>query len=287
MKTIEMMNLRFIKELEESINSGCPIMPWQKMVSGLTGNYVSLKPYRGINALLLESGFYLTWKQITELQKKNPDIRVKKGSHTFPVVYWIIKRENDEDPTSPVTSMFPKYYTVFRACDVDNLPPKMVANTENPAEVFRTFMTGINHCQVETVMGSGDCYFSPSRNLVHLPPCEQFETMDEYYMAAAHELVHSTGVPLGRFEPNAPDTATMSKEEKYSFEELVATIGTHMVIQALGLTLEEAAIKNDVAYARHWLQCFKDDTSLLFKAASAAQKATDFLVPERTEITVA
>jgi antirestriction protein ArdC len=53
-----------------------------------------------------------------------------------------------------------------------------------------------------------------------------------------------------------------------------------MLLQRLGVTIPEDSLNNDVAYARNWLTKIKSDSTLLFKAASAAQKAVDFLVPE-------
>jgi antirestriction protein ArdC len=277
-KVLQIFNDNFCTALEDSITNGSPVLPWQKMLDGCTKNYVSERSYSGINALLLRSGFYLTFKQVEQLRAKNPEIKIKKGSKTHSVVYWNVKREDDNDPESEILYAAPRYYNVFRACDVENLPKKLVINTTPPEEAFANFMAGISHCLVEHVMGSASCYFNIRENSINLPNPEQFFNIYEYYMSAAHELIHSTGIPLGRFETGANED--MTREESYSFEELVATIGTHMLLQRLGVTIPEDSLNNDDAYARNWLTKIKSDSTLLFKAASAAQKAVDFLVPE-------
>ena len=277
-KVLSIFNNEFCEALSQSIENNSPIMPWQKMLSGCTKNYISERSYSGINCFMLPSGFYLTYKQIQELQKKNPEIKLKKGSKSFPVIYWNIKREDENDENSDVLYAAPRYYTVFRACDVENLPKKMVINPIPPEEAFSNFIHSINHCTIEHVMGSNCCSFNRRENKVNLPNPEQFFNIYEYYMAAAHEIIHSTGIVLGRFDENADEN--MTREESYSFEELIATIGTHMLLQRLGISIPENSLQNDVAYARNWLTKLQSDATLIYKAATQAQKAVDLLIPE-------
>ena len=66
-------------------------VPWHKPWKAKTGwprNYVSKKPYRGINVFLLhamsyESPFWLTFHQANELGGK-----IRKGEKSCPVVFW-------------------------------------------------------------------------------------------------------------------------------------------------------------------------------------------------------
>ncbi|MDZ7605382.1 MAG: ArdC family protein [Cyclobacteriaceae bacterium] len=73
----------------EKLESG--IIPWQKPWSdyGPAVNYVTRKPYRGINQLILNGlhtrPYYLTFQQAIDLGGS-----VKKGSKSIPVTYWNI-----------------------------------------------------------------------------------------------------------------------------------------------------------------------------------------------------
>ena len=40
---------------------------------------------------------------------------------------------------------------------------------------------------------------------------------------------------------------------------------------------------NSVAYLRNWIKCLKDDVRLLYKAASRAQKASDWILERAVE----
>ncbi|MEN0088491.1 MAG: zincin-like metallopeptidase domain-containing protein, partial [Pseudomonadota bacterium] len=55
---------------------------------------------------------------------------------------------------------------------------------------------------------------------------------------------------------------------------LVAEIGACMLCAHLGLAPD---FEQSAAYIDGWLKCLKDDRKAIFKAASEAQKAADFL----------
>ena len=58
----EIVTNTIIKKLESGV------IPWYKpWAGGEAVNYITQKPYRGINRLLLDSGEYLTFKQIQDL----------------------------------------------------------------------------------------------------------------------------------------------------------------------------------------------------------------------------
>ncbi|WP_052081805.1 zincin-like metallopeptidase domain-containing protein [Paracoccus halophilus] len=61
----------------------------------------------------------------------------------------------------------------------------------------------------------------------------------------------------------------------YAFEELIAEIGNCMTCARLGLTPD---FDQSGAYVQSWLRALKDDKRLIFKAASEAQKAAEWLM---------
>jgi len=72
-----------IEKLEQDV------VPWKQPWNdyGPAANYLSRKPYRGINQLILTGlharPFYLTFRQATSLGGK-----VRKGAKSIPVTYW-------------------------------------------------------------------------------------------------------------------------------------------------------------------------------------------------------
>ena len=69
---MEVVTQRIIERLEEAIKTG-GTAPWVKPWNGLgvARNYITQRPYRGINHLLLQPGEYLTFNQFKALQQKN------------------------------------------------------------------------------------------------------------------------------------------------------------------------------------------------------------------------
>ena len=70
-------------------------------------------------------------------------------------------------------------------------------------------------------------------------------------------------------------TAAFGSEE-YSKEELVAEMSSAMLCGITGI--DTAVIDNQAAYIKNWLQAIRDDKKLVVFAASAAQKASDFIL---------
>jgi antirestriction protein ArdC len=75
-------------------------MPWKQTWSnfGPARNYISKKPYRGINALILNNTEYEYPLFLTFLQVKELGGYIKKGSKSSEVIYWkTLEFENDEN----------------------------------------------------------------------------------------------------------------------------------------------------------------------------------------------
>lgn len=66
-----------------------------------------------------------------------------------------------------------------------------------------------------------------------------------------------------------------ANREAYAFEELVAEIGACFLGVQIGVTPE---FDQSAAYVEGWLKALKEDKRAIFRAASEAQKATDFVL---------
>ncbi|WP_242601712.1 zincin-like metallopeptidase domain-containing protein, partial [Thalassovita autumnalis] len=64
-----------------------------------------------------------------------------------------------------------------------------------------------------------------------------------------------------------------ANREAYAFEELVAEIGACFLGAQIGVAPE---FDQSAAYVEGWLKALKEDKRAVFRAASEAQKATDF-----------
>ena len=108
---------------------------------------------------------------------------------------------------------------------------------------------------------------------ITLPHLSQFESADRYYAVLFHEAVHSTGHPrrLNRFTD-----AQRSEPEKYSFEELVAEFGAAFLCAFAGIN-NPAGEAMQASYIEGWATVLRKDHRLIVRAASAAQRAVDYI----------
>lgn len=252
-------------------------VPWHKPWKTKTQwprNYVSKKPYRGINVFLLhsmsyESPFWLTFRQASQLGGM-----VRKGEKSCPVVFW--KSMKIEDKTSGEEKQIPllRIYHVFNAAQCDSLkdaPPvtdEMV--TVKPAEIVANMPQppSIKH-------GMACAYYSPPDDCVGMPVRERFETEEKYYSTLFHELVHSTGHEK-RLNRASFNGHYGFGSDPYSKEELVAEMGAAFLCGQAEIT--EQTIDDSAAYIKGWLDRLSSDKMLIVHAAAQAQKAADFIL---------
>jgi antirestriction protein ArdC len=272
-----------------SLEAGAPpwICPWTDR-GGLPSNLSTGKPYRGINVLMLsiatmDHGYsdnrWVTFKQAGEV-----GARIKAGEHGTPIVFFRLREidgetsdasdttdSGDANDTKRVIPML-RSYTVFNTDQLEFLPERF-ALRPTPAwqpigeaeELLFASGAVIRH-------GGNRAFYSPTDDLIQLPPPAWFAEPDGYYATALHELTHWTGHTrrlnrvLGR----------RHGIDAYAYEELVAEMGAAFLCAFCGLParLEHAS------YIDSWLDALRRDKRLIFVAAGAAQKAADFITGE-------
>jgi len=123
---------------------------------------------------------------------------------------------------------------------------------------------------VDFRIGGDRAFYAPTHDFVQVPPQPAFFQQINYYRTALHELTHATGHPsrLGR------KLVTAFGSKDYAREELVAEMGSAFLCAALGIvpTVRHAD------YLASWLEVLREDNRAIFRAASAASKAADWLL---------
>ena len=114
-------------------------------------------------------------------------------------------------------------------------------------------------------------FYSLSRDQIVMPKTSAFKTLAAYYHTLFHEMVHATD------HPSRLDRKSGGRGESYAKEELIAEIGASFLSNTAGI-LSEIEFENSAAYVAGWLKALKDDRKLIVHAASAAQKAADFIL---------
>lgn len=263
-------------------------IPWQRpwcSVNGGAFNRISGKRYSLINQMLLShTGEYATFRQWTELGGK-----VRKGEKGEMVVFfkWPDQKEdqaedNKEETQTEDRSRRPvlRYYKVFHISQVYGVEPlerKVPVYSSDPIsigeEVFWNYVRreGI---RVE-LESSNEAYYSPTRDLIHLPELSQYQYPSEFISTAFHEAAHSTGNEVRLNRAGLKKAAFGS--EIYAKEELTAEISACVLTSTLGIETDHS-VQNSSAYIRGWLKALQNDRRLIVQAAGQAEKVVSFIL---------
>lgn len=265
-------------------------IPWHRpwcSVGGGAYNRITEKPYSLLNQMLLShSGEYASLQQWNKLGG-----RIRKGERSEVVVFWkwcepkkeetqgaediTEDQEPDRIPNRPIL----RYYRVFHISQVEGvepLPQKIRLYNHNPIEEAEQLIGCYLHREgivLEEEL-SDTAYYSPARDLIHIPSMKQYKELFEYYSTLLHEAVHSTG-HITRLNRAGLQNVSFGSAV-YSKEELIAEIGSACLLSDLGIETDRS-LTNSAAYIQGWLHALKNDRKLVVMAAAQAQKAAEYI----------
>lgn len=266
------------------------VQPWGRpggTAPGLPRNALTARHYSGVNVLILwgaviEHGFpsqgWLTFKQAIEAGGA-----VRKGERGTTVVYadrFVPEAEKARavetgDPAKAVP--FLKRFTVFNVAQCEGLRPGLAPEPVPlpEREIVPVAESVIAASGVDFRIGGNQAFYVPSHDFVQVPPQPAFFEQINYYRTCLHELTHATGHP-SRLDRKL---VTGFGTKDYAREELVAEMGSAFLCAALGIvpTVRHAD------YLGSWLDVLREDNRAIFRAASAATKAVDWLLARHAE----
>jgi antirestriction protein ArdC len=249
---------------------------------GLPKNAATARRYSGINILILwgsviEKGFrgqnWLTFRQALTLGGS-----VRKGEKGTTVCYadrFIPKGEVERAAKTgddPNAVPFLKRFTVFNVDQCDGLPatayegiaPLPDRDTIPHAETL------IAATGADFRIGGARAFYQTADDFIQVPPQPAFFQQIDYYRTCFHELGHWTGAK----HRLARDHSGRFGSHPYAREELVAEMTSAFVCAALGIT----PTVRHTDYLANWLEVLKEDNRAIFRAASQASKASDFIL---------
>lgn len=265
------------------------VQPWGENGTGpgactacLPRNAASSRPYSGINVLLLwgaaqEQGFasqgWLTFRQALAAGGN-----VRKGEKGTGVVYADRFTPEAEKSRAAKTGedaksiAFLKRFTVFNVAQCEGLPEPFAADPEPlpEREVVPVGEALIAASGVDVRIGGAEAYYAPGADFVAVPPQQAYFQQIDWYRTAFHELCHATGHPSRL----ARQILNPFGSKDYAREELVAEMGAAFLCAALGIV---PSVRH-ADYIGAWLDVLREDNRAIFRAASAASKAADWLL---------
>jgi antirestriction protein ArdC len=201
---------------------------------------------------------------------------VRKGERGEVVAYYGQgKRKRVDERGAEVEDgfRFLKWYVVFSADQIDNLParfhPAPVENALLPIAAHETWFEKLEIARIAT--RDIACYM-PSRDVIGMPPIAAFDTAEDYAATLNHESVHATLAPhrVGR------DMGKKFSQHALAAEELVAEVGASLL--GAHLRLPPHHIHDHASYIGHWMKLLADDKRAFLTAAAQAQVAVDWLL---------
>lgn len=249
---------------------------------GLPRNAATRRPYSGINILLLwgaviERGYpcqgWLTFRQALDAGGA-----VRKGERGTTIVYAdrftpeAERSRAESEGGDPRAIPFLKRFTVFNVAQIDGLPERFAAQTPPLPEREQVPIAEalIAATGADFRIGGSKAFYAPGADYVQVPPQPAFRHQIDYYRTALHELGHWTG----HGSRLARDQSHGFGSRDYAREELCAELASAYLCAALGIvpTVRHAD------YLAGWLDVLRADDRAIFRAASAASKAADYLL---------
>lgn len=270
------------------MREGCVpwVQPWGLAETatpfGMPSNGHTARTYSGINILLLWSSAFetgrTTQKWVTFKQALALGGCVRKGERGTHVVYadtFTPKAEKeraarDDDEAQRIG--FLKRYTVFNVDQCDGLPDDLFngAAVLPEREAIPQAEALITATGADFRSGGDRAFYVPSQDFIQVPPQQAYFEQVNYYRTCFHELGHWTG------HQSRLDRGLKTKHgsKDYAREELVAEMATAFVCASLGIvpTVRHAD------YLGSWLQVLTEDRRAIFRAASLASRAADFIL---------
>lgn len=291
-------------------------IPWESPWVGLGfhRNYVSKKPYRGVNPMLLSisamsNGFeslnWLTYKQAAELSVKqwlkseglkdteeNRQLYkntegaykgVRESERSTMITFWkplvIDDKDNLDSSGKPIKKTIPllKYIYVFNADQTDLVteePEKLAEDLDFDSIQEAKHVIDKWQDRPEIKHFGDVACYIPSLDEINMPEVKLFKSAEYYYKTLFHECVHSTG---HKSRTGRVKDWSSFGTEKYAQEELVAEIGAAMLVSYLGISTEDTD-RNTTAYINGWITKLEEDPKLIISASGKAQKAVDYII---------
>ncbi len=242
------------------------------------------RPYGGVNVLVLWSAALAngytapTW--MTFNQAKRHGGAVRKGEKGQTVVHAKTYPKRKRDPETGEervqTVGFLKRYRVFNVKQIDGLDERWYRshveihpiNPDRRSERLDAFFASLG---IDIRHGGTEAYYVLADDYIQMPTFELFHDSQAYYTTLAHESVHWT-----RHSSRLDRTFRGSYQVPYAKEELVAEIGSAFLSAELGIS---PAVRDDHAdYIGAWLRVLEDDNKAIFRAASHATKAVQWIM---------
>lgn len=251
------------------------IIPWQTGEIAAAFNPTTNTPYRGGNIIALmcaslrkgyEDPRWMTYRQAAE-----KGWQVRRGEKSSRIEFFKDEIQEDKETGEKTLKVTVRHYPVFNAQQIDGIP-KLDLPKKEKWEAIKAGEQIIKKSGAVIEYGGDSAYYERSRDHIQLPKRENFFNAAMFYSTACHELAHWTG---HKSRLNRATLMCNRTSEDYAKEELVAELASLFLSAETGLPFDPS---QHASYIKSWLRALKKDKNEIFRAASAASKAADYLL---------
>jgi antirestriction protein ArdC/AraC-like DNA-binding protein len=286
---------RIVAALEQGVAPWAPAFTIER--PGYPRNGATGRAYHGVNVLLLwltamERGYltheWFTFNQACEAVGLKRDERgrwipevgkgVRRGEKGTLVTFWKLlelkgKGTDNSAPTDEEAKRVPllRHFYVWNRAQIDGLPTATeTSEVRTPAERIESAEEIARRALVSVTEDAAIPYYDPATDSVHMVPLNAYHTPEAYYVDLLHELTHWTGHPSRLNREMGPS----HRSPEYAREELVAEMGSAFLCASIGI---QGKLQHP-EYIHSWLTRLREDNRAIFRAASQARQAADFLL---------
>ncbi len=255
------------------------VQSWSTRQASHPVNFLTGKPYSGVNVWLLgmtefSRPEWLTYKQAAELGGQ-----VRKGEESTMACFYapMVSSKKDEDGKSSTYSLL-RHFSLFNVEQIDGLELPALPELPKPSgSEMATFLRDRAEALGVGLRHSGDsAYYERLADRVTMPSTA-FVSDAAYSAVLAHELIHSTGAPHRLARKKGENFG----DSDYAKEELVAELGSAFLCAKFGISNTYGT--QHESYLASWLKCLGGDKTAFFKASSMADKAFKLICPVSAE----
>jgi antirestriction protein ArdC len=258
------------------------VVPWRKAWTvGLPKNLATGRECRGLNLLVLGTAPFTSRYWLTYREALRRGGHVREGEQATPVVYGSVrpeelgKRAGPTDQAEPA-SCVPLTSAIFNLDQVAGVPrpeddlPSGRVNRLEVAELLLTIRPDMPRMVHGVVTEPA---YQPLTDTITLPHLSQLKTAEQYYSGLFRGLVRSTAAS---HRLNGLAEVRGDPMERQCFETLVAELGAAFLCGFAGIS--NASTQGPPASEiKNWVTALRQDPHLLGRAASAAQRAADYI----------
>jgi antirestriction protein ArdC len=265
-----------------------PQMPWHCSGSIIERpiNVSSGKAYRGVNTVALWASAYCQqfsaglWGTYRQWQDRGAQVR--KGEKSSLIIFYKDLASNEDVTASDGDDSYHRRFVarasrVFNVAQVDGYAinePTEADNCVEPCDVAEQLIiaSGAN-----ITVGGTRAFYSIREDIITMPDRYRFtgtktsSASEGWYSTLLHELTHWSGAD----NRLARTFGERFGDDAYAMEEMVAELSAAFLCGDLGISVEPRPDHAD--YIGHWLRILKGDRKAIFTAASAANKAAEYL----------